>query len=31
MAKDIRRFPPPWSIIESDESSAEIGIARRFR
>jgi hypothetical protein len=20
MAKEIRRFPPPWSIIESDES-----------
>ncbi len=20
MAKDARRFPPPWSIIESDES-----------
>jgi len=20
MAKEIRRFPPPWSIVESDES-----------
>jgi hypothetical protein len=24
MAKEIRRFPPPWSIIEHDESFAVI-------
>ena len=24
MAKDARRFPPPWSIIETDESFAVI-------